>query len=273
MSQERKFNLAIVGDGSSAVNALDAVLRDLEANPRPVEITLYGKAEEENIGKGFAYGPVGSRFGNLTEPASEGHADYTDEKGAFYNSYQESGSVPPSRKAIGDFHAKRYQEAKKKTAALGIKLSYRKGEVIDITGQSNQQQIITNDGAISPPVDHVVLAVGDFLSQRFRKTAEQLPGLVSPTPYHGMDGILTDHNRPDAIIAAFGTRSSFTDLANGLIAEGFQGTIIGISTSGQTSWPTTPDPEALYTPKFLTAGANFRNTQALLRALGSGLIH
>lgn len=54
MSEPNKFNLAIVGDGSTAVNALDALLNTLEQEPRPVNVTIYGKAAEEHIGKGFA---------------------------------------------------------------------------------------------------------------------------------------------------------------------------------------------------------------------------
>ena len=272
MSEPKKFNLAIVGDGSTAVNALDALLNTLEKAPRPVNITLYGKAAEADVGKGFAYGPTGSRYGNLTEPVSKGHADYTPEKGAFAAYHgQHPGTELAPRQSIGEFHAQRYRDAKEKAAKLGVTLTYRQGEVTDITGTPGQRQIVTADGASSAPVDHVVLAVGDMLSQRFRDTADQFPGRVSPTPYHAIDSILEQHNRPDAVVVGFGTRSSFTDLANGLKAEGFQGTVIGVSTSGQTSWPTTPNPEALYQPKFLTPSAPFRNTQAVLRALGDEL--
>lgn len=272
MTSQTPFRIAIVGDGSTAVNALDALVDDLIRNPRPIEIDVYGRNPEEHFGKGFAYGPIGSRFGNLTEPVSGGHADYTATKGAFA-AFRDNHAPPAqaedqraSRQSIGAFHHQRYQNLKQTAADHGIPLQFHQAEVTDIVGTAGQRQLVTENGQTTQPYDHVTLAVGDVLSQRLRSAADKFPGKVKPTPYHGLDEIL-DNSGPKTVVAALGTRSSFTDLANGLLAEGFEGKIIGVSTSGQTSWPTTDNPDARHQPRFLTGDKSYRTVNGVLNDL------
>lgn len=270
------FNIAIIGDGTSAVNALDAFLKKLEQKSTvshlPLSITLYGKAPEDQYGKGFAYGATGARVGNLTEPTIGGHADYTAEKGAF-QAFAESQSditKPAPRSMIGSFHAQRYADSKLRAQRLGITLEHRQDEVVDIESYGGQYHVVTGEG-YGKAADHVVLAVGDILSQRFNALALRLPNQAFPTPYHAIDKILADNGK-DKHVVAFGTRSSFVDLANGLKREGYQGKITGVSCSGLTSWPTTPDAEALYEPQYLNPAKGYTTVKDVLRDLRSELV-
>lgn len=272
MTTQTPFRIALVGDGSTAVNALDALLDNLEQAPRPVQIDLYGKADPANIGRGFAYGPIGSRHGNLTEPVPGGHADYRAPKGDFatwrnaHPEWPQPDEQRATRQSIGAFHAERFQQVVEKAERLGIPLNYYQGEVVNLGGAPGQRTVITENGAESAPYDHVTLAVGDVLSQRLRPAAQQFPGQIKQTPYHALDDILANSNE-NTVVVALGTRSSFTDLANGLKAGGFEGKIIGVSSSGQTSWPTTNNPDTAYQPRYLTPGKSYRTVQNILSDL------
>ncbi len=270
------FRLAIIGDGTTAVNALDAAVELIATKagdgPR-IDITVIGKADEQNVGKGFAYGPVGSRTGHLTEPASAGHADYTAVKGAFTDFQRNKADVTDStlatRALIGDFHVERFEQVQQRARDLGIKINYIQAEALDIERNNSQYQVVTKSGQ-SVAADHIVLAVGDVLSRRFNAAAKQFAGEVFETPYHALDTILSNHTAETTVLA-LGTRSSFVDLANGLHKEGFAGRVIGVSSTGITSWPTTPDPEALYTPRHLNAEKGYKNLRQVLNDLAQEL--
>lgn len=270
------FHVAIVGDGSTAVNTLDALVHELSAGEslgRPVSVSVYGKAGSSHVGKGYAYGPEGSRVGNLTEPANAGHADYTREKGAF--SKFSRGIIPPekpevaSRKLIGEFHAQRYRDTLRRAGDLGINVQYHQLEVTNIVPRNGRYDIITQSGK-PPSADHVVVAVGDILSKKFNIASRRFPQNVFNTPYQAFDPILSGHTA-DKVTVAFGTRSSFVDLANGLKKEGYQGQIIGVSSTGLTSWPTTASRKAAYTPQHLLPENAYRTTADVLKDLAREL--
>lgn len=267
------YNLAIIGNGSTAINALDAFINHYEKNPdilSPIHITIFGEEPEESCGKGFAYGKIGSVIGNLTESPADGRADYGKVKGAFTRyASQLLGVVPKDmhfarRQLVGSFHAARYQEVKEKARSMGIEISYKQSRATNLT-KDEIGYVVTGQNGLYGQFDRVVLAVGDVLSSRFNQAAKQFTGKVFVTPYHAVEQVLKQHDS-DTTIVAFGTRSSFVDLVNGYASKGYKGRIIGVSTTGQTSWQARED-RGVYQLQFMNREEFVKTTSDVLAAL------
>ncbi len=281
-----QYKLAIIGNGSTAVNALDTLINNYgkaSSVLAPLQITIFGDSPEESCGKGFAYGNIGSRIGNLTESPADSRADYGSEKGAFTNYATSSfrhyanrllgtpikGKPYASRQVVGNFHAARYLELKNKARSMGIDIVYQQARVTNLS-KDDVGYIVAGNGRLHGQFDRVVLAVGDVLSSRFNHAVRDFPNQVFPTPYHAVEPIIRDSNRK-TVIVAFGTRSSFIDLVNGFASKGYRGKIIGISSSGQTSWQAR-ESRGLYPLQFLTKDKSFKTIAGVLAALKLELI-
>jgi len=239
----KSYQLAIIGNGTTAVNALHNLVTRYENATEvlpPLTVTLFGDSPEANCGKGFAYGKIGGAIGNLTEAPNQGHADYSSTKGAFTQFASKILNVPPdevhdsSRKLIGEFHTARYLEVKQKATNLGIEIIYQQTRVTDLTRDDAGYSVHNKDGQ-HHGFNKVVLAVGDVLSNRFNEASQQHVNQVFPSPYHAHRTIIANSNA-ETVVVAFGTRSSFLDLVNASIANGYEGKIIGVSSTGLTSW-------------------------------------
>lgn len=264
------YKLAVIGNGSTAINALNSLITHYESIPSvmaPLQITIFGESPEQYCGRGFAYGKVGSVIGNLTESPADGRADYSPEKGAFIRYATKLLGRPAKdmhhapRQLIGEFHADRYQELKKKAASVGIDLEYQQCRVTDIT-KDDVGYVVGDGETLYGQFNKAVLAVGDVLSTRFEDAIVRYPDQVFKTPYHALPSVLED-NDENSTIVAFGTRSSFVDLVNGFISKGYKGKIIGISQSGQTSWQARED-RGLYPLEIMKPDVTFKNTSDIL---------
>ena len=149
-----------------------------------------------------------------------------------------------SRQLVGDFHAARFQELKKKACDLGIDLVYEQARVTNLA-KDDAGYVVAGNNNMHGQFDRVVLAIGDVLSSRFNATVAKYPDQVFATPYHAVERVLKNSDS-NTVITAFGTRSSLVDLVNGFISKGYKGKIIGVSSSGQTSWQARED-RGLYT--------------------------
>ncbi len=267
------YKISIVGNGTSAVNAIDALLNEIEnLNPAlipPIEITVYGLGPESDCGKGFAYGIAGDD-GNMTQSAREGRADYGSKKGDFCRYAAQQLKRPANdierRSVVGGFHNHRHYENKKRGEGLNVRIAYSQAEVIDVTQDTaaSGYQIITRDG-VAGNADRVVLAVGDILSSRFDEAIEQFPDQVFSSPYVAFDEILKG-NSEESHVVAFGTRSTFLDLVNQLFDRGYKGKVTGISSTGQTSWQS-KEHHIPYLPQHLRSDGTLGTTKDVLRAL------
>ncbi len=286
------FNVAVIGNGTTAVNAQAALAARLRQSPVPlpfIQTTIFGNEREEDCGRGIAHGALGGIFGNFTESAD--HADYGSVKGAFRRYAAARLGRPPdaitrvTRQLVGDFHTRRSVELKQNVDPFGTSVAYQKACVTDVRPTLDGhavlagQKVRTQAGSailagrkVIGNADHVVLAVGDILSTRFGSTIPRRAGQIEDvyngqvfgSPHHALPHIL-GNNGTDRVIVALGTRSSFVDLANGLIANGFRGKIIGISTTGQTPWQARDE---VYPLTFLKKDREFGTVREVLAALG-----
>ncbi|MGB9154139.1 MAG: FAD/NAD(P)-binding protein [Alphaproteobacteria bacterium] len=267
------YRLAIIGNGSTAVNALDALINHYDKTPavlEPLHITIFGNAPEGDCGRGFAYGKIAGGMGNLTESPADGRADYGSEKGAFTRyASQLLGTAPKdmhcsSRQLVGYFHAERFQELKKKADSLGIDIVYEQARVTNLT-KDDIGYVVAGNNRLYGQFDRVVLAIGDVLSSRFNAAIAKYPDQVFASPYHAVEQVIKNSGS-NTVITAFGTRSSFVDLVNGFISKGYQGKIIGVSSSGQTSWQARED-RGLYALLHMAKDEVFKTTSDILAAL------
>ena len=266
------YNRAIIGNGTTAVNALDALVKKYRASASvlpPICLTIFGAEPEEECGKGFAYGRIGGRVGHLTE--SPDHADYGNVKGEFRRYAAEILNKPAdlirrvSRKLVGDFHSVRYTQVKNEAEEVGISIAYKEAWVADVARADNGLYRVLSANHSFGGFDHVTLAVGDVLSTHFNEAAQTHPGKVFRTPYEAIQTIL-DNNDANTIVVARGTRSSFVDLVNPLRENGYKGSIIGLSPSGSISWQTQEGAEP-YIPKILSDDSRFDTVFEVITAL------
>ncbi|HEU0117279.1 MAG TPA: FAD/NAD(P)-binding protein [Alphaproteobacteria bacterium] len=253
MTHEHK--LAIIGDGTTAVNAAHALTRLYQTTPAalpPVSVTIFGGAPENACGHGFAFGALGGTYGNLTEPPC--HADYGRLKGEFRAYAAQFGNCAPAevnvvtRRMVGNFHADRYRQLKETGAPLGIDISHIEGNVTAL--QKNNGAYDVNAGSrFYNGFDNVFLAVGDVRSPALDEAVARYPDRVFQTPYHALRHIAGD-NHSTRTVVALGTRSSFVDLVNGLTAQGFQGQVVGVSNTGLTPRQSAPEDGPGYVPAY-----------------------
>ena len=165
------FELAFVGDGTSAINAGDALYKSDEyAVPlRNVATTVFGKGKKEACGRGFAYGEVGGVLGNLTESPLDGAADYHPVfKGSFpHYAAQRLGREPQqitqaSRQLIGDFHAARYEDTQRLAQQKDSSLDFVSAEITNLVRAGDHFRLIDARNREVGSAHHVALALGDI---------------------------------------------------------------------------------------------------------------
>lgn len=269
-------SIGVIGNGTTAVNFLRELVKQYKASSAclsPIAITIFGDGPEKECGRGFAYRT--GIFGNLTEGPD--HADYGSTKGAFQDyartllrtdaANEMIASTP--RHLVGAFHVQSYEQLKTQAAELGIHITYKEGRIVNIKrdNETETYYVHSKDSKVDGSFDRLVLALGDILSDKFDSVSRDFSNQVFRTPYDAIGKI-----KGDGCVVALGTRSSFVDLVRGLFQTGFQGKIIGVSSSGIVSSQGAGDEP--YQPfLYLNETKNFSTTQQVLSALHHELIN
>lgn len=263
------YKLAVIGNGTSAINALRALIEECTYTGSvlpPIEVTIFGDTPEDDAGKGFAFGPIGGRYGNLTEAPD--HADYqSDRKGGFRAYAARETGIPPqdlhhaTRDLVGKYHALQHTLSKEVIAPeMGtVTIHYKQAWVNNLDSDQDDYTVISDTGQYGG-FDRILVAVGDVLSSRFDEAAQKFHGQVHRTPYHALP-VLDGDEAIGKTVVAFGTRSSFVDLVNHATAD-----VIGVSTTGQTSWQAREgrEPQPIY---YLNPAYEFKTVTEILQAL------
>ncbi|VTU33413.1 hypothetical protein H6CHR_03996 [Variovorax sp. PBL-H6] len=225
------FKLAIVGGGSIGTVYLHHFLRDALTAGIQVEVTVY---DPRPLGPGAPY-QEDSDCVLLNSPAAYSSAVFNN-RTHFVEwlvkhgiaSEEVAGPTYFPRNLYGRYMRSIAEENRTLANATGTALAHRQCRAIDVARHDGAYAITDEQGNVRH-CDHVVLCLGNPLSDRFSHLAAVPAFIADPYPTTKLAGMIP----PDASVLVLGTSLSAIDTLLALKAAGHRGPLHASSRTGR----------------------------------------
>lgn len=250
--------ITVIGGGASSVSFIYAVLNGLERYGCRSNVSIFLLDKQSQCGRGLAYSE--DCITNILNTRAEFISPFPDQPGHFYtwllanreiweDDFPDIILCPQAflpRSLFGLYLAHMIQFLVKKAVELGCQLIPVHDEVVNISFSHDGRIVVSTNGNLSFPSDHVVLSCGNARSLEYRHLATAKNFFSSPYPIKRTCRLIQKQES----VAIVGSRLSAIDAVIGLTANGHKGPITLHSRTG--ALPSVRGTQPRYQPTILT---------------------
>lgn len=250
--------ITIVGGGASAVALIGSILDKVSKYERTERLKIFVIEKRSQLGPGAAYAEDADS--NLLNTRAGFITPFVNKPGDFYEwlsgnralweddfpqiSLSADGFLP--RPLFGKYLSHTFQRLRNRAVSLGCEIVPINGEATALSFTHDGRIVVTAEGSIAFPSDHVVLSCGNGATREFAHLEDKPGFLPSPYPIKRLARRIDQ----DARVAVIGTRLSAIDAVLGLNKSGHRGPITMHSRHG--ALPSVRGTQGRYEPTILT---------------------